>query len=206
MQGRTQKFPDMIKFFSKINAQQVTAASAVFISFCALFISLYQAMIMGQQQEIMNRQYEASLWPSLEVLMNTGSDSQFSILLKNKGTGPAIIEAMEVTVEGRPAKNWYHAFQQLAGVTESVKVNFGKSLVVGRVMSADEEISLLNTVDSTLVNLLNRNYGRLTIRLCYRSIYEKHWLHTRAHENNSALLSNKETEGCVIRQERAFSR
>ena len=68
--------------------QTVGTALALIISVLALLVSLYEANLLKDQQRSM-------VWPYLTVAPNF-SGTGFSIVATNNGTGPALVNSMEV--------------------------------------------------------------------------------------------------------------
>jgi len=68
------------------------ALIAAMIGVLALFVSGYTAYIQRQQ-------VRAQVWPYLLV---SNYDTEFSIKVLNKGVGPAIVQSVQVWVDGKP--------------------------------------------------------------------------------------------------------
>src|SRR5689334_17738839 len=81
----------------------VSAVIAALIGLLALCVSGYTAYIQRQQ-------VRAQVWPYLEPGI---SGSKRELLLFNKGVGPAIIEGVQVLVDGKPQRNWNAVFRAL---------------------------------------------------------------------------------------------
>ena len=81
------------------------------ISLCALIVSIYQARVLSSQQRAMEAQQEimiqnakAQLWPSLQIGLSVNGlgeqGVELDLELGNSGTGPAIIEGLQVAFRG----------------------------------------------------------------------------------------------------------
>ena len=75
----------LITLVKKINTNLLVASSAVFISLCALFISVQEMKIMREQQK-------ATMYPYLTLGWVYNSDG-FGVELKNSGNGLAKINS-----------------------------------------------------------------------------------------------------------------
>ena len=75
------------------NPEMLIALTALFIGLITAFISIYSAYI--------DRAYaKASVWPKVEVFRSKGKD-RFSYGVANRGTGPAIIKYVKVSIGKR---------------------------------------------------------------------------------------------------------
>lgn len=92
-----------------INRDMVVAASALFISLCALVVSIMQVQIESQQ-------LKASVWPRLGLMLNSNSlpPYQFHWEVINKGVGPALIHKMELSHKGTTYANMKELLYALA--------------------------------------------------------------------------------------------
>ena len=88
----------MKNFLSKINSTLLIAISAVFISVCALFVSIQEVRIMRTQQKV-------SLYPYLTV-GNFFNSQGFGIYINNSGTGLAKINSYQIFDGKKYFKNW----------------------------------------------------------------------------------------------------
>ncbi|MEM6724714.1 MAG: hypothetical protein AAF598_11785 [Bacteroidota bacterium] len=80
--------PPARRLRSVFNSNTVIAISALIVSLCALIVSVLEVRYMRSQQK-------ATLWPYVQVGLTYNSDG-FGIYADNMGTGPAIIDGMEV--------------------------------------------------------------------------------------------------------------
>jgi hypothetical protein len=94
---------------------QIGTASALAFSMLALVTSIYQTGLMQSQTELMQKQSRASVWPYLslgENSTNKRGEEAFTWRIDNNGVGPARIESVVVSVDGKPYTTWakvYHA-------------------------------------------------------------------------------------------------
>jgi hypothetical protein len=155
--------------------QMLVSLSALLLSVCGLFISMYEASLIREQQR-------ASVWPNVEVLPSIGSDT-LKIFVDNTGIGPARIENASVIYNGEVKENWL----DLIGSFEFDEKNVTdyQSLINGRVLppSSDEKelifrvASTSEDMDQNLVYKLSNAIRKkqLNIKLCYCSVYDECW-------------------------------
>ena len=66
-----------------LDADTVTAISAVVIGVCALGVSVFQSRLMLEEQRLMREQQRASVWPRLQA-GTSAMNGSFSIDVLNK--------------------------------------------------------------------------------------------------------------------------
>jgi hypothetical protein len=144
---------------------RIVSASATIIAIAALGTAVYQAKLSRDQAA-------ASVWPYL-LQGNSGNDGYASIV-QNLGVGPAKIGGFDVTVDGKPVKNWADAADAM-GVKLSWKGHRTTSFHAGIVIPAGAVIDLLHLPDSTDARLFRAQVDRIRVSVCYCSIYERCW-------------------------------
>jgi hypothetical protein len=78
--------------------QMLVGLSAILLSLCGLFVSIYEASLMRQQQR-------ASAWPHVEVGPSFSGRS-VELVVRNTGVGPARIRAANVTHRDGVRSDW----------------------------------------------------------------------------------------------------
>ena len=162
---------------------------AVLISLGALGVSLFEANIMRDQQQIMQEQKKASVWPYLEANSQYSYDFKdenwkvrlnYSIL--NKGVGPAKIVDSELKVGDKIVEKYSELIELVDAIlqdssehTETVTAEISYGIPSG-ILSPDETFQLLQlnvprTKKGTeIVDLLQIEFS-----VCYCSIYDDCW-------------------------------
>ena len=95
---------------------------AVALSLFALATSAYQARLMRDQTQLMQVQSRASVWPSLAIGENdvhSSTEDSFTWRVDNNGVGPAKIESVIVSLDGKPYRDWQSVAAVLAPDAES---------------------------------------------------------------------------------------
>ncbi|WKE64583.1 hypothetical protein PVT67_13015 [Gallaecimonas kandeliae] len=155
------------------NPEMIVGLSALIVSLVAVFVGVYSASI--------DRAYaRASVWPRLEIYRNytqkkedgkeAGSLLQYGV--NNNGTGPAIIKYAKVTLDGKAVKNWADLMKAVAGNANQLN----QSQINGRTLPAQQSITAFGTENQPFIKAWFGNEAkRLTIDLCYCSIYDECW-------------------------------
>jgi len=149
------------------------------ISLCALFVSLYQAKIMRQQNEVQLEAVKAQLWPRLSLGIDRSYDngelSAYTLLIINKGSGPAIIDEVRVTHAGTEASDWWHIFK-LSNIPDSIPTFINTANIRGNVIRPGEVIRVLDLTDNTeLMQAYFPAASHTDISICYSSVFGDTW-------------------------------
>jgi hypothetical protein len=140
----------------------VAAVIAAFVGLLALGVSGYTAYLQRQQ-------VRAQVWPYLEPGM---SGSKREITLYNKGVGPALIQSVQVLVDGKPQRNWPAVFAALG-------IDFGHhvpySTINGVVISANDSVVQLRFPSRDDFNRFATQVNHVVLKLCYCSSLGDCW-------------------------------
>ncbi|MCT4616031.1 MAG: hypothetical protein N4A49_14300 [Marinifilaceae bacterium] len=145
--------------------------SAITISLCAFFVSIYQSRILNRQTEIMQEQKHAAVWPRLFIAKNT-SNNIYQFTLQNDGVGPAIIKYVEVRLNGKIEKSWRAMINKICPHDLPVSI----SMINNRVVKPGETIFMCgihgNEAVKEFIKSKNKN---ISIDIYYESIYGRIW-------------------------------
>ncbi len=164
--------------------QTMIGLSAVLLSVCGLFISLYEASLIRQEQR-------ASVWPHVQVGVSFRSDT-VSFHAQNAGVGPARIRAAAAKYKGQTKASWedfLQHFERDTNLEERIDgepdVDRYQDFINGNVLppnSPMDDIFRLTAVEEdsasreVLQALRQRvEEGIIDITLCYCSVYEECW-------------------------------
>jgi hypothetical protein len=149
----------------------VGSALAGLIGASALAVSGYTAYLQRQQTR-------AQVWPRVDVSVAT-SEHAFEISLHNRGTGPAIVRALSVSVDGTAFPDWDAALKPLVGPQPKGTVHRtishpGPSWV----LAAGEQRVLLRIESDVVAGELSAPgvAERLSMTVCYCSVLGDCWL------------------------------
>lgn len=143
---------------------------ALVISIIAMITSIYEANILKAQQKSM-------VWPYMS--MGTSySNAGFSATAFNNGTGPAIVKAMEVSIDNQPVENLFELIQVLMPGSELGYDVLFQEKVNHHVFRPGEELEIIGFgwTDETrqLAKLITE---RVRIRMCYESVLGDSWVY-----------------------------
>ena len=178
---------DEVKKKRGIQAEMLVGISAVFIGLCALFVSLYEAKLMREEQR-------SSVLPILELARSyyarSGDDAdgrwRLTFHAENVGIGPARVLDFKVTVDGVAYSTWSDALEAL--VDEDVEIAGGQSTINGRTIPAERMITMfdLDTAGVAREIVEGMNSGRLNFEACYCSVFDECWKTDYQADLNSA--------------------
>ena len=142
------------------NWDAVAALIAALIGLLALCVSAYTASIQRQQ-------VRAQVWTQL---MFANSDTDQTLLVLNKGVGPARLESARFFVDGKAQTDWDRVFAAL-GVTHQGELR--QSSVNSGVIAANERLEYMKLVNAEDWKAFRAQRGRLKARYCYCSVLDE---------------------------------
>jgi hypothetical protein len=157
------------------DADMIAALAAVLVGLCALAVSIYQSMLMREQQQ-------ASVWPHVEIgreYRRDGDKRVFKFIVENTGIGPARIKNLRVRLDGKVQADWASLIKALGVVGENVQNRsiVTSSTVSNRVLLPGSSIQALVVEDEAVTKPLEAATSdtppRLDIEICYCSIYDR---------------------------------
>lgn len=155
--------------------QVLVGLSALVLSLCGLFISIYETRLVREEQR-------ASVWPHVEVGTSVNAE-RVRFHVRNTGVGPARIRAAAVLHQGDTLAGWEEMLRRVADGPVSL-TGRSFSLINGAVLppsSAREEIFELATDDVAspegLIADLRQAVigGEVDVTTCYCSVYGACW-------------------------------
>lgn len=166
------KEPEFKRERKVLKAEMIVALSAIFISVMTLFVYMYQAHIMRQQQH-------ASVWPYLEWAMEVSVNNEMHIAVINKGVGPAIIKSNSIKLDGASIANARELLYRLMeGNMDSLSASITD--IDTTVIAPGEEVHLLEIADRSGKRKFDPElYYRIQYEICYCSVYGDCWTSIR---------------------------
>jgi len=166
------------------------AVLAILISSATAFISLWEARIMKEQQQILMDQKNASAWPYVNVSGENTYDSEANTVkvvntIENKGVGPALLGDIKYSVDGYEVET-YSYLDKLEELYPDLNISFNKNHQINHmVLSSGEAIEFLTFKIHDLDKLKDKdinisrilNETRIKLDFCYCSIYKDCWQH-----------------------------
>lgn len=155
---------------------RIMAVSAVFVALASLLVAVYEART--------NREYQkVSVWPYVTQANAWVPGEPYTRTVSNFGVGPALVKSFQVSVDGEPRRDWAEVSRALTGRPVPELVYY--SLHAGSVLLPDKPVTLVKIPPGEAAQQFweQAQTPRLSIRLCYCSLYEECWLSdTRAPE------------------------
>ncbi|HJV21760.1 MAG TPA: hypothetical protein VJ570_03635 [Holophagaceae bacterium] len=151
----------------KQTTEFLAVGTALFVSLSTLGVYIYQAKVMKEQQHV-------SVWPYVE--WTTGNVKDFHVTVKNKGVGPALIQKVDMTLDGKPVHTATELVSAVCGPDWSLQGLINSSLE-GRVMAPGEEVSPITITDVTEGRAFEAQMRKhaFKLRITYCSIYGDCW-------------------------------
>lgn len=147
----------------------VWTLTAIIVSFCALAVSIYESVIMSNQQY-------AAVWPYLEPSVEYDNKG-FKFKIKNKGTGPAIIKDIELVLDGNELSPSVEFIEKL--LDEKRFHSLSISSVRNSVLAIGEEITVMSAILPDSLQIKSIDFSqRASVSMCFCSIFKDCWLYT----------------------------
>jgi hypothetical protein len=172
---------------------------AVALSLLALATSAYQSWLMRNQTQLMQVQSRASVWPSVAIGENdthTATADEFTWRVDNNGVGPAKIESVQVSLDGKPYRNW----QALSAVlVPDHPFHASQSSINGLVLppslNRETTVEMVKLTDQTLARAFHDAQTRFKIEICYCSVYDDCWIANINDRSERPTINRCETVG-----------
>ena len=132
---------------------------------------------------------QALVWPYLEPGM---SGNKRELIVFNKGVGPAIVQGVQIFVDGKPQHNWSEVFGALGLNYEHIPY----STLNGVVISPNDHIDQLLFENADDFNRFTRQMKRVHMKLCYCSSLGDCWLFDDA--ASGGMQSHQPVARCEI--------
>jgi hypothetical protein len=156
--------------------EAMAAATAIVVSVASLYVSLRQTVTM-------ERQLEASVWPSLAFDTNDAVDGKPEIALsvKNGGIGPARVRSFEVSYHGKPVDGAVALLEECCGLGQHpqdapfIDITF----IDGRIIPVGQTLTFLDlrlpSEDDAVWKQLDRVRFEVDGQICYCSALDQCW-------------------------------
>jgi hypothetical protein len=151
----------------RIQPEMLVGLAALAVSVCAVTVSIYEASLERQHAR-------AAAWPHVELTM-TVSPAGMKIEIGNSGIGPAAVDSIQFSVDGRVAGRWTDVFTRLL---ERMPERYNVTTVTGRVLRPGDTIPLLELPPDVIPADIMTRLPHVAARICYRSVFDERWLLT----------------------------
>jgi hypothetical protein len=157
------------KFFGR-HWELVAAVTSGFVGALALGTSTYNVYLQRQQ-------VRASVWPHVTMDSSSSDDGAVSIVIRNRGVGPAQIERVRVTVDGKRADDWMGALKMLLH-KDTLPFIPDPSSLREEVLTPGMEVALVKvpTQRDSLEIMRATEHTPFAIEVCYCSTLDECWI------------------------------
>jgi len=162
---------------------ELNSSIALLISLVALSLGAYQARLMNEQTRLMQSQSRASVWPYLSIgysINDIGEKRGCTWEIDNDGVGPARIESVTLSLDGKVLRDWQEVFHALFG---DAQVPATYSQIYGKVLPPNTNrqttIEALHLTDMEQAKAFFRAQDRFDMTICYCSVYDDCWIARR---------------------------
>jgi hypothetical protein len=150
----------------------------------ALLVSIASIIIAVQNESNMRRLVTANSWPYIALNQGNEKDGEAMVHFdaKNAGIGPAMLEKLVVTYNGKPVATSAELVKLCcasAGGLDAIQ-RAAIDVVQGRVFTPREETSFFSVrktdVDGPMWEKLNVERFKVGMSVCYSSVFGEHWI------------------------------
>jgi hypothetical protein len=154
-----------------LKSEMIVAVAAIVVSVMTLFVYIFQARIMMDQQH-------TSVWPYVEWSTTfTSEDTQeFYLEVANKGVGPALVKQATLSLNGKEYQNYREMLGELLGEDERDRLWIVYSSVDNRVLAPGEVVKIFHVKNWKEARIPQVDYSGIAYSLCYCSIYDDCWI------------------------------
>jgi hypothetical protein len=159
--------PEIPKKPRRVNIELLLGLSAIFLSFAALIVAIFQTKIARDQQH-------ASVWPHLSIT-SSNSDQSYDFGVNNFGIGPAIIKSVRWKIGDSIYTNTFDFIRNEVGFPRGL----GRSeMKPGHVMTPNAGLALItvNNNDSLAKVIADKlSDNSFNLQLIYSDVYGNCW-------------------------------
>ena len=156
----------------------------------ALAVSIFALAIGAWQTRLMQTQARASVWPHLSIGYTYNSkvdENGFVWNVDNNGVGPARIETVAVTLDGKPMKTWKDVLRTLGFHGEMrVSTTSFTGDVIPPSLNRETAIAAIRINEADAAAVFKEAVPRFAMDICYCSVYGDCWI---AHWQNPKVES-----------------
>jgi hypothetical protein len=157
---------------------------AMVVSVASLYLAIHHGNVMQEMAEANARMVTATSWPRVSLATsNLGANGApiVDFFLTNKGIGPARIEGMEVSLDGKPVANAAELLQTCCASPDKAAAPFGGvvSTANGEILRPGEEkhyLRLNKLADDPRWAKVAELPGKVSVKVCYCSVFDECWV------------------------------
>ena len=149
------------------------------VAICALIASAMAVFMAWDQGRVMRAQQHGAVYPVLQVdgyVSNRPNNTAVGINIRNSGVGPALIESVELLVNGEKTSSFS---RELTSLPDGFEMSW--SAIVGRALAPGETVTPIDMVwpkgvlDTEDVNNISIDAQTWALEICYCSVFERCW-------------------------------
>ena len=161
---------------------RIMSVSAIVAAIAAVLVAAYEARINREYQRI-------SVWPRIQQSNSFVPGEPYRRIVSNVGVGPALIRSVQVSVDGVPRRTWGEIVKALLGKPAPDHVY--TSLNAGAVVLPTKDVTVLQIPAGEEAQLFSdqTETPRLSIQICYSSLYGESWLSDSRESQPRAVAS-----------------
>jgi hypothetical protein len=157
-------------------------SSELILGIIGTIIALSVAITTIWQGVLTRRHNRLSVKPILRIDRNAVKGEYASIILRNNGVGPAIINSVEFMVDGLTIPEnvrdpWIEVLNRIGLSDTSIRI---QTIISKESFSAGEKFELYKTINPVTegkeINKIRTAVDRLTILIEYESVYEEQFI------------------------------
>jgi hypothetical protein len=184
---------------------QFSSVLALGASFLALSIGAYQARIMNVQTQLMQKQARAAVWPYISIgysISDQGEKLGYTWQIDNDGVGPARIESVTMSLDGKPMHSWDEVFRAIFG-NASVPATYTQfdGKVIAPNTNRETTIDAMRILTLEQAKVFYKAQDRFKMAICYCSVYDECWIANRQ-ESQVQPVDRCDTAGTVQFEEK----
>jgi hypothetical protein len=151
-----------------------------FGSALAIAVSVFALALGAYQTRLMQSQARASVWPYLSIGYTYSSNvdkDAFIWTVNNNGVGPARVESVTLTLDGKPVKDWNEV---LAALDITNTPSLATSSIGGEVIppntNRETTIAPIKIHEREAARKFKAAEHRFAMDICYCSVYDDCWI------------------------------
>ena len=173
------------------------------VAICALVASAMAVFMAWDQGRVMRAQQHGAVYPVLQVdgyVSNRADQTAVGINIRNSGVGPALIESVELLVNGEKTNSFS---RELTSLPDGFEMSW--SAIVGRALAPGETVTPIDMVwprgilDTEDVNNISIDAQTWALEICYCSVFERCWKTERIGRSRATPVDK-----CVPQEEDLF--
>lgn len=165
---------------------------AIVVSFASLYLAIHHGHVMQEMAEANSRMVTATSWPRVSYSTSNVDAAaqipQIRLTLTNKGVGPARIEGMELSYDGKPMAGVEALLNACCSAANGEAPQRWMSSANGEILRPGEEknfLKLNKPADAVQWTRMTELPAKIEVKVCYCSVFDECWV-TQSSTHNKA--------------------